>query len=274
MHESTAFLRSTLLIFAGLTVLIVGLSASAAASAISAEGVAPPSVQRAETANTTPHAAVDLSPGFGQEMAEMVPSTGPIPRDHYRTWSLFLVCNPAWLEPEKSSDLLNLYKQFRIFGRSIGDDHLAVWFWKKRTDANDPKLAENVDVERSVRFCSALGLTPSAGPHLVVTTEYPDETKLPADRATFELAGLAPAEVTKLLQKLTDELVLKGRADALLTKVLESNGGTGTAVAAPPSLWIRLLEAAQRTIIGFGCKVSVQIKTGFLNAELRECKTP
>ncbi len=107
----------------------------------------------------------------GQAEAEVVRSTGQIPRDHYKTWSLFLVCNPEWLAPEKSKDLYFLYRQFQSFGRTIGDDHLAVWFWIKQKSTDDPNLAENVDVERSIRICKALQLRPSSSPHCLTSAE-------------------------------------------------------------------------------------------------------
>ena len=98
-----------------------------------------------------------------QEAVEMVSATDSIPRANFRTWSLFLVCNPEWLTPEKSQDLFHLYREFSSFGRTIGDDNLAVWFWKSKERSDNPNLAENVDVERSVRYCKALGLKPSEG---------------------------------------------------------------------------------------------------------------
>src|SRR5439155_20203190 len=91
-----------------------------------------------------------------QAVAEVVRSTGAIPRDHYETWSLFLVCNPNWLAREKSRDLYSLYQMVRNFGRTIGDDNLAVWFWKETKRTDDPNLADNVDVERSVHIRRAL----------------------------------------------------------------------------------------------------------------------
>jgi hypothetical protein len=86
-----------------------------------------------------------------QERVEVV-SREDIPRN-FKSYSLFLVCNPEWLAPEKSEDLYALYQAFDRFGRTIGRDNAAVWFWKARRAADDPKLAENVDVERSVQFC-------------------------------------------------------------------------------------------------------------------------
>lgn len=53
-----------------------------------------------------------------QAVAE-VRSTGPIPQNNDKTWSLFLVCNQDWLAPEKSVDLYHLYQQFRLFGSTL-----------------------------------------------------------------------------------------------------------------------------------------------------------
>lgn len=100
----------------------------------------------------------------GQAAAELVSPTEQIPRGTYKTWSLFLVCNPDWVAPEKSADLANLYRRFRSFGDAIGGENLAVWFWKRRGPVDDPRLAENIDVARSVEFCGALGRAPSQGP--------------------------------------------------------------------------------------------------------------
>ena len=192
-----------------------------------------------------------------QEAVEMVSATDSIPRANFRTWSLFLVCNPEWLTPEKSQDLFHLYREFSSFGRTIGDDNLAVWFWKSKERSDNPNLAENVDVERSVRYCKALGLKPSEGPHLFVTSTYPDSTKPPKDFADFSLAKMSPGDVATLLLKVTDELVAHGRI-----------GNQAEIAGAPESIWVKLLEATQRTIGKFGCAWSLKVQTGFLTADL------
>ena len=220
------------------------------------------------------------SPAVCQAQAtfEVVSPTEQIPRDTYKTWSLFLVCNPDWVAPEKSADLANLYHRFRSFGDAIGRDNLAVWFWKRPVQVNDPRLAENVDVARGAEFCRALGRAPSQGPYLVVTTAYPDVAAFPTDRAIFELGGLQPADLAKLLNKLTDQLLLQGRVDAAMTAATGTppGGANPTPPAAQPisSLWIRLLEGARQSIIGFGCNVKLQIDTGLLSAEVRSCSGP
>jgi hypothetical protein len=202
-----------------------------------------------------------------QAIAEIVGPTGQIPREAFKTWSLFLVCNPDWATSDRGADLANLYHRFKPFGDAIGRDNLAVWFWKARAAVNDPRLADNVDVARSAEYCAALGKPPSGGPYLVVTTAYPDVTNFPKDRAIFELASLAPKDVAKLLNTLTDQLLLQGRVDAAMVAAAMSSGPPPQ----PPSLWIRLLEGMRQSIIGFGCAVKLQIESGVLNAELRAC---
>lgn len=202
----------------------------------------------------------------GQAREEVYP-TKEITRGNFKTWSLFLVCNPDWVAPERSADLADLYRRFRSFGDAIGRDNLAVWFWKRQAPVADPKLAENVDVARSAEYCGVLKRAPSQGPYLVVTNAYPDLTAFPAERAIYELGGLAPAELSKALGALTDQLLLQGRVDAAMAA---ARGPTAPVV--PPSLWIRLLEGTRQSFIGLGCAVKLQITTGLLSAELRGCE--
>jgi hypothetical protein len=198
-----------------------------------------------------------------QEAVEVVSKTETIPMS-FKTYSLFLVCNPQWLAPEKSGGLYGLYQQFENFGRTIGADNAAVWFWKSKRPARDPALAENVDVERSIRFCQAWKLKPSEGPHLVVTTAYPDETALslglPKGSAVYMLGNMSPKEISDLLAGLTDQLIAKGRVDS-------------PAAAAPLALWVRLLDATQRTINSFGCAWTFKIEAGPVSADLHACQT-
>jgi hypothetical protein len=188
---------------------------------------------------------------------------------HFKTYSLFLVCNPRWLDPAKNPGLLHLYRQFETFGRAIGDDHAAVWFWKSTSyEHSDAALAQIVDVERSVRFCQAWKLTPSEGPHLVITSTYPDEshlsTGLPRDSAVYKLGDMAPPDISALLAKLTDELIASGRVE---------NAGGAPAPTPPAKLWVQLLAATQQTLNSFGCAWSFKINAGPVTADLKSCKT-
>ncbi len=207
----------------------------------------------------------------GQATAELVNPTEQIPRGTFKSWSLFLVCNPDWVSPEKSSDLANLYRRFKSFGDAIGRDNLAVWFWKRRVSVSDPRLAENIDVARSAEFCGALGRAPSQGPYLVVTSAYPDVAAFPKERAVFELGGLQPIDLAKLLNALNDQLLLQGRVETAMAATPAPPGSPPPAVPQVSSLWIRLLEGTRQAMVGFGCMAKLQIDTGLFTAELREC---
>lgn len=202
--------------------------------------------------------------GFAQDSAE-VSRNDKIP-EGYQTYSLFLICNPQWLDQDKRADLHNLYNQFKNFGRAIGDDHLAVWFWKTQGRTRDDngnlgQLAQDVDVELSVRFCKSWKLKPSASPHLVVTSTYPStsffSSGLPKNTAVFELGNMAPKDISSLLAKITDDLIQTGRVSQ----------------PSPSGLWVRLLEATQKTINSFGCAWTFKIEAGPVNADLKSCKS-
>jgi hypothetical protein len=217
--------------------------------------------------------AVPIRPAFPQEMAQLVTQKQSIPKG-FKTYSLFLICNPQWLDPQKNAGLLQLYRQFQSFGRAIGDDHVAVWFWKSNSyEHSDAALAQIVDVERSVRFCQAWKLTPSEGPHLVITSTYPDEQHLsaglPVNSAVYKLGNMTPPEISSLLAKLTDELVTSGKVDN------KDTTPASTPTTPPPTtkLWVQLLAATQQTINSFGCAWSFKINAGPVSADLRSCKT-
>src|SRR5262245_11280846 len=100
----------------------------------------------------------------GQATARVV-SSGPVPREGYKTWSLFLVCNPTWATSEREQDLVKLYGSFKAFGDAIGEDNLAVWFSTRGSlQTSSPEL----DAARSARYCRRLQLKPSLGPYLVI----------------------------------------------------------------------------------------------------------
>jgi hypothetical protein len=215
-----------------------------------------------------------LSPAAEGQDAAVVRPTGEIPKKNYKTWSLFLVCNPAWLTPDKNKDLLSLYQQFQEFGRTIGTDQLAVWFWNAPGYYGDPNLAAKVDVERSVRFCKAFNLKPSESPQIVVTSTYPDLAHPPKEFAAFRLADMSAADISGLLAKLSDQLLLTG---TVTPPPAAPGAPAATAAAQAPAadaqghLWIRLLSAAQQAIGNFGCAWSLKINSGPLTAELHSC---
>lgn len=205
----------------------------------------------------------------GRQASALVEPTQQIPRDSYKTWSLFLVCTPDWVATGKAAELRNLYWRFQAFGDAIGGDNLAVWFWKQRMDVDDVRLSENVDVARSAEYCRVLALAPSKGPYLVVTNTYPELNPAPRDRAVYTLGGLSQADLAALLNTLTDQLLLEGKVDSARASLPQP--ASAPAAAPTSNLWLRLLEAARRSMIGVRCSVGLQISTGVLSAELRAC---
>ncbi len=211
--------------------------------------------------------------GASAQTVATVYRTEKIPQ-HFKTYSLFLMCNPKWLTPKKgndsdTTDLFDLYTQFKAFGRTIGDDNVAVWFWKSTSSSHeDSMLAGNVDVERSVRFCKAWKLKPSAGPHVVVTSTYPDESNLssgiPENSAVFALGNMNSKKISDLLARLTDQLIASGKVD---------KPATDSPAQPPPGLWVRLLAATQQAINNFGCAWSFKIDAGPVSADLHSCSS-
>ena len=231
-----------------------------------------------------------------QSVVEVIGQKEAIPAG-YKTYSLFLICNPDWLAPAKSSGLTDLYEKFQAFGRSIGDDQAAVWFWKTTVkpgwEMTMPPSAA-IDVERSIRFCKAWKLKPSDGPYLVITTTRPDESHLPSGvpdgTGVFALGDLSATQISSLLAKLTDSLLLTGKVDSSIasagppdpnaqstaagsTVPASAASGTTLPAAASGAIWIRILSATQELIGEFGCAVSLKVNAGPLQADLKSCKS-
>lgn len=145
------------------------------------------------------------SAASAQDIAPLYTPKTPIPRGQYKTWSLFLVNNPQWLVAESNDKLKKLYDQFQAFGRAIGPDHVAVWFWQ-RNIWQDASYYRLVDVNRSAAFCAKLKLAPGGGPYVVVTTEYPG-AGLPADASSFLPTPLQHYSVVSLNNKGADDAI-------------------------------------------------------------------
>jgi len=198
-----------------------------------------------------------FSTPFEGQAATIIYGPRPIPRE-FKSWSLFLICNPGWVVAEKDQQVSKLYDRFLGFGWAIGRENSAVWFWKRESPTIS---AQNVDVERSARFCKAYNLKPSRSPYLLITTTYPteDSAMSKVDHAIFELGKMTPEEVTDLLAKLTDDLLLKGRVQ--------------TQVPAPgPSIYARVVDELLSSAQSLNCKWSLKLITPLLTAESRPCE--
>jgi hypothetical protein len=185
-----------------------------------------------------------------QERFEVTP-TEQIPRD-YESWSLFLICNLAWIDQNRDEGIGTLFDQYRTFGDVIGPRNLAIWFWKE--PAPEPS-AELTDVSRSSEYCTRFKLLLSEGPYVLVTTQHPDAEEV-GDYFVVRLNGLDPEDSAKLLAKLTDQLRVTGLDQAGLDA---------------STRWQRSLAAALAVVSSVGSyfdQVSFTFNTGFFKAEI------
>lgn len=200
-----------------------------------------------------------------QAVSELVTSDQPIPED-CKSWSLFLICNPAWVVPEGASNLESLYSQFQAFGGVLGPEHVAVWFWSREWSWDEQEeLHTAVDVVRSSAFCSLLDLPLGDSPYVVVTTEYPGEARVSTYPETFHkpenfyvlaLNGVPASEATELLTRLANQIV----AERLTEVDLGSEGYWRR--------WQQIFESLQSGLVDFSKTIRVTLNTQFFTVEM------
>lgn len=170
----------------------------------------------------------------------------------YDSWSLFLVCNPRWLRPEANQDLRHLWWNFDSFGRAIGTNNAAVWFWTTR-DPDLERISDYLDVNRSSEYCQRFSLRPSEGPHILVTLSHPDEIDvLEEEYFILKLNGLQPSYTEELVNFLADGII---------------TGGLGQISIESRRFWLGLqyvLSEAFATLGSWVECVSVEIDTSFV----------
>ncbi|XFF02422.1 hypothetical protein ACQ3JU_1220 (plasmid) [Bradyrhizobium guangxiense] len=144
----------------------------------------------------------------------------PLPADelakpkarYFKSYSLFLISNPAWLGPNSDSRIVGLHQAYQAFSRAIGNDHAAVFFWRKAPKIVDGKLAgadlaSQIDANRCTEYEKALNLDLSASPHILVTRSAPNPKQPLDEYVLLQLNGLSPDATAILITKLADQLV-------------------------------------------------------------------
>jgi hypothetical protein len=184
-----------------------------------------------------------------QEAFEVVP-TVEIPAG-YDSWSLFLVCNPAWIAANGDEGIQGLFETYRLFGDAIGPENLAIWFWK---EAALVPTAELTDLSRSSEYCGRYELLPSKSPFVLVTTDYPDAAEV-GEYFVVSLNGLTAEESAEVLATLTDQLLVTGLDQEELDAATR---------------WQNIFGAAVSFVSSVGSyfnKVSFSFNTAFIKAE-------
>jgi hypothetical protein len=131
----------------------------------------------------------------------VVPPGAPIPKD-FKTWSLFLVCNPAWLGDDTASKMrmTALHSAFLGFGGSLGTQNAAIWFTKAGGSPTD------YDSDRAGDYCQTYGLKSNRSPYIIVSSDYPTASGAPGDFVAVSLVGLDTDNVLTLLGQLSDKV--------------------------------------------------------------------
>jgi hypothetical protein len=137
-----------------------------------------------------------------------IPLVNPATGVPFKTWSLFLVCSPAWLGGPEQHRTEELFLQFEIFGDVIGPHNLAVWFAPSAYQTG-PEVW-SLDVDRNVTICERYGLLPSESPHILVTTTDPDSDIADDGFWALSLAGQSDESMLRLLSGLADQILVKG----------------------------------------------------------------
>ena len=142
------------------------------------------------------------SPLFAQRAGIQLNTGEPIPKN-YKSWSLFLVCNPSWLRTDEAAKarMKSLFDAFSAFSRTIGSDNLAVWPITRKTGGPE---AYNADLAGD--YCETYRLSANDSPHVVVTTAYPTKAGAPGDFSAISLNGLDTENMTKLLGTISDRV--------------------------------------------------------------------
>lgn len=205
-----------------------------------------------------------------QVVVELTTSLDPIPTEvagiSIRSWSLFLICEPSWILQRDPERLLRLYWRFLDLGQALGPEHAAVWFWTRNPDLpGNGEIQTAIDVVRSLAFCSQLELSPTEGPFLLVTTDYPgpglvsdlpNTFQIPRNRAILRLPDPQTADFESLMENVL-EAVYSGDLRNL-------DGGTESFWRA----WQSVFQSVQAGVTGAASRINVTIRTVFFEVTI------
>jgi hypothetical protein len=130
-------------------------------------------------------------------MRAFVPQFGAELPAGLESYSLFLIPDPRWRDDEFANERADLWEAFHSFGRSIGDLHAAIWFLDQE---------DNVDVERSQRYCRRFNLSYNDGPYLITVGKRPDLLEPNDEVIVVRMGGIAPERILSVLNRLSQDL--------------------------------------------------------------------
>jgi hypothetical protein len=120
-------------------------------------------------------------------------------------------------------------------------------------------VARTLDVDRHVAYCEKHGLLPGDSPHVLVTTTYPEDETL-ENKVVIRLAHADAAEITALLTKIADQLLVEGlNQEAIDTEQYWQS-------------WLRSLRSLFRPVTALMERIAITVDTKFVKAELKQAE--
>jgi len=131
---------------------------------------------------------------------------------HFTSWSLFLICDPAWLQPESKADIVALYNAYLSLVTAADERHAPLWAFSSAT----PWRATEINALQTKPYCDSLGVTPRQGPFLVITVHPPETISPPDAKILLAFGGQRATAIARSLMTLVDHATDGGHFDALV----------------------------------------------------------
>jgi hypothetical protein len=120
-----------------------------------------------------------------------------------KSWSVFLVCDPAWLKREAAEDLLRLYNAYLSVVVAANENHVPLWPFRD----DRPERAAAIDPSKGRQSCDALRLKSENGPFVIVTTQPPDSVASSSPRVSLGFGDRRASEITTALMALSERVM-------------------------------------------------------------------
>lgn len=125
-----------------------------------------------------------------------------------KTWSLFLICSPEWLNRQTPEELVRLYNAYLSVATASDDRNIPLWPFKAVSGGR----AQDIDAAKSRPYCESLNL--SDGPFVVITATPPDALKRSVPKVLIAFNGADAEAINATLLRLSERLIDKQLDDA------------------------------------------------------------
>lgn len=144
-----------------------------------------------------------------ESLAQTIPRAHQHPNGKvaaFKSWSLFLTCDPAWLQSESRADLLLLYNAYLALVMAADETHAPLWAFAGATGWR----ADEIDPVRTEPYCRALKLSSTSGPFIVITAHPPDSIHAAHPKVLLGLGSRSAKEIAASLLALEERISKHG----------------------------------------------------------------